>query len=387
MKYFFPIHLNGGNRGCEAIAKGTANVIGAPKEDMIGYCSDISLDHKLGIDKFYTLVPFKKTTSLFKLKNRLYSFLVHDNEKRLEYVYSYQYDDFLEKITNDDLMFSTGGDMFCYANCQVNYTVDYLAAKNKKTVLWGCSIGENNLTPEKIVSLHNFTAVVARESLTQKLFKSMGLKKVFLLPDPAFSLEAEPCELPDFMNSGEVIGINFSNFVGKDVGRNSILGKNLYNLVNSIIKHTSMKIVFIPHVLWDMQDDRIVCSEFFNTFKNSGRVFLLESNNYNYCQIRYIISKCEMFIGARTHSVISAYSTFVPTLALGYSIKSKGIAKDLELPGTTVIDSVGVTAPNEMEDMFKVFLKNEDKLRSHLMRVIPEYKSRLTEANSIISTI
>ena len=36
-----------------------------------------------------------------------------------------------------------------------------------------------------------------------------------------------------------------------------------------------------------------------------------------------------MFVGCRTHSTIAAYSTCVPTLVVGYSIKSRGIAKDL----------------------------------------------------------
>ena len=36
-----------------------------------------------------------------------------------------------------------------------------------------------------------------------------------------------------------------------------------------------------------------------------------------------------MFIGARTHSTIAAYSSGVPTLVVGYSVKAKGIAKDL----------------------------------------------------------
>ena len=42
-----------------------------------------------------------------------------------------------------------------------------------------------------------------------------------------------------------------------------------------------------------------------------------------------MISKCRYFIGARTHAVIAAYSTGVPAIALGYSVKSKGIAEDL----------------------------------------------------------
>ena len=41
------------------------------------------------------------------------------------------------------------------------------------------------------------------------------------------------------------------------------------------------------------------------------------------------ISRCSFFVGARTHSTIAAYSTGVPTLVIGYSVKSRGIATDL----------------------------------------------------------
>lgn len=36
-----------------------------------------------------------------------------------------------------------------------------------------------------------------------------------------------------------------------------------------------------------------------------------------------------MFIGVRIYVTIAAYSTEVPTLVLGYSVKSRGIAKDI----------------------------------------------------------
>ena len=38
---------------------------------------------------------------------------------------------------------------------------------------------------------------------------------------------------------------------------------------------------------------------------------------------------CSFFVGARTHSTIAAYSSGVPTLVIGYSVKSRGIATDL----------------------------------------------------------
>ena len=42
-----------------------------------------------------------------------------------------------------------------------------------------------------------------------------------------------------------------------------------------------------------------------------------------------IISKCRFFVVARTHATIAAYSTGVPTIVISYSVKSRGIARDL----------------------------------------------------------
>ncbi|MFR4670990.1 MAG: hypothetical protein ACLT69_14285 [Intestinibacter bartlettii] len=44
--------------------------------------------------------------------------------------------------------------------------------------------------------------------------------------------------------------------------------------------------------------------------------------------IKGYISRCRLY-RARTHATIAAYSTCVPTLVIGYSVKAKGIAKDI----------------------------------------------------------
>ncbi len=387
MKYYFPLHLNGGNRGCEAIARSTAEILGVPKEKLVGLCTDIDLDTRLGLDKLYTLISSKKPTFDFRVRNKLYALLNKDTQKRRDFGYAYNYDSFLNLVTEDDVMLSTGGDLMCYDNSQANYTVDYLAQRNRKTVLWGCSVGKENLTKEKIVSLKNFSAVVARESLTQQLFKDLGLKKVFLYPDPAFILKPEVCEIPDYMKDGDIIGINLSNFVGYDVSANSMIGANLRNLISYILKHTNMKIVFVPHVLWNGQDDRIICNTLSNEFKNENRIFILDSDRYTYTQIRYIISKCTMFIAARTHAAISAYSTCTPTFALGYSVKSRGIANDLGLDEGAVADAIHVSSATELADQFAVFLTHADKQRELLQSRMPEYVGRLSSMKDIFKGI
>ena len=133
-------------------------------------------------------------------------------------------------------------------------------------------------------------------------------------------------------------------------------------------------------MLWDFpgdkQDDRQTASTIMEKYGNTGRFSVVDVNNLNYCQIRYIISKCKMFIGGRTHAMISAYSTCVPALALGYSIKSRGIAKDLGLSENLVVDSKHIHHEGYLLDAFNYMYENEASIRKHLQEMMPEYRQR-----------
>ena len=99
---------------------------------------------------------------------------------------------------------------------------------------------------------------------------------------------------------------------------------------------------------------------------------------WNYCQIRFAISHCRFFIGARTHSVISAYSTGVPSIAIGYSIKARGLVKDLGLPEWTLVDSKHFSK-GQLVGSFKELCRQEDAVRTQLNREMENYKNKLSE--------
>ena len=83
-------------------------------------------------------------------------------------------------------------------------------------------------------------------------------------------------------------------------------------------------------------------------------------------------------VAARTHASIAAYSSAVPTLVMGYSIKSKGIA--LDLFGTTdnyVISDTDIASEDDMVRNFKWLLQNENMIRNHLRDFIPQYIERI----------
>lgn len=373
-KYYFPLHYDGGNRGCEGIAKGTAKILGESVNNLIGYCSDINLDTRLGVNKYVTLKP--KTFQLPFLSRifRKAELLLARSDYAKRYVmHKYLFSPFFNQLHSGDIVLSTGGDMLCYQDNEVNTMTDYLYRKGIKSVLWGCSMGESNLTAEKMETLDKFSLIYARETLTYDFFKKLGLKNIVCLPDPAFVLEPEKIELPDFFRTAPVLGLNISNYVIGGFDLQTKVGKEICGLIEYLLNKTELQILLIPHVLWAKQDDRKISKYVYDKYCGTGRVHLLDSDSYNYLQIRYVISNCKFFIGGRTHAVISAYSTCVPTIALGYSIKSKGIAKDLGLPNQLVVDCVNGNGINLLESL-RYLIDNEQMIRDTLQKRIPEYK-------------
>lgn len=384
MKYYFPIHLNGDNRGCEGIAKGTAKILDSDKSNLIGLCTNVNLDKKLGIGNLITLVHSKKETLLLRLTRRLLR-IFSLTELSQTITYRYHFDSFLNKMDQNDILISTGGDMMCYGNNQVNYTTDFVSNKKIKSILWGCSIGEKNLTPEKLETLKRFSLIYARESLTRDVLLKYNIKNVVVYPDPAFILESIPCKLPLCFKEGDVIGINLSNYTIGGYTLNTPFGEEIKILINYIISNTNLRILLIPHVIWEGQDDRIIC-KIIKDHYNSNRISSLNISELNYLEIRFIISKCRFFIGARTHAMISAYSTKVPSIAIGYSIKSVGIAKDLYLSDQLVVDSRNITK-GKLLSSFEFLLNNEEAIHTHLNNFIEKYKSRIWDIRNDIKKL
>ena len=378
MRYFFPIHLDGGNRGCEAIAKSTALLIGEKPERLFGYCRDTELDTKLGLNQYMKLVPCKRFYPIDKFIGAINK-LFH-TEKTEAWRQLYPFKSFLHLITKDDIVVSTGGDMLCYDNNAVVYTTQWAHRHHVKSILWGGSMGPENQTKEKLLALSRFSLIYVRESLTYDYFKSIGFEKnLCCLPDPAFILPAEACEVPAVLSGNKVVGLNVSNYVTEGMSLESRFGQEITQLIDYILNETDLQILLVPHVTWNdggvNQDDRQMARTICNHYNDHPRLHILDIDNLNYCQIRYVISRCRMFVGARTHAVISAYSMCVPTIALGYSIKSRGIAKDLGLDEALVVNSKDFTKGTLLQS-FQYLMQHEEAIRSHLLSVMPEYRQR-----------
>lgn len=367
-------HTGSRNHGCEAIVRGTNKII---KKDICLYSDAIQEDIENGIDK---IVELKENKTIDIKKNSFEYYISALNIKFFNSTIKnteYRKKLFLNDIKPGDIYLSIGGDNYCYAGIEYLADINYLINKRgAKTVLWGCSVEPDIINNEKVKKdLNRYSLIVARETLTYNALRKNGINKSILCSDPAFQLDKIDLPLPKGFEENNTVGINVSPLI---IGCESKKGSTMENyegLIKHIIDTTDMQIVLIPHVVWENNDDRKPLKVLYDKFKDTGRVVMLE--DYNCMELKGYISRCKFFIGARTHATIAAYSTCVPTLVIGYSIKAKGIAKDIF--GTYENYVLPVQSLSNKDDLINAFewmKDNEDGIRKHLNEFMPGYKEK-----------
>lgn len=282
--------------------------------------------------------------------------------------------------------FPSAGITYCYSGFEQYEILNAnFQKKGVKTVLWGCSVEPDLIGEEMARDLAGYSLITARESISYEALKRVN-PNTRLYPDPAFQLDTVKLPLPEGFDERNTVGINISPTV---ISFERDSGKTLeaaVTLIRYIIQETDMQIALIPHVVWGNMDDRIIHKKLYEMFQDTGRVVLLE--DHNCMELKGFIARCRLFIGARTHATIAAYSSCVPTVVLGYSVKARGIAKDLF--GTEegyVLPVQSLRGRDNLAQAFAWLLKNEASIRARLQAVMPAYCAKALDAGKEIDLL
>lgn len=368
MKYFLFNHVGSLNHGCEAIVRGTVNIVSNSDADAEFVLSSYRPETDDGIievekRKFAT----RSLTAMEKLIAAIDFKLYHSEEYALKKMYS----DVVIQAQDCDVCISIGGDTYCYGdNHGIQVLTRELKKSGKKVVLWGASVGEEDLTAMKLKSFADFDAIFTRESLTYDLLKSKNVNEnIFLNPDPAFCMEREKVKPIDGFKKENTLGLNVSPLVK---GYNSKITQVTKDFIRYILDNTTLKILLIPHVVEDGNNDYEYMLNFFEDFKDSSRIAILPPD-LSAKQYKGYIAQTKFFVGARTHATIAAYSSGVPTAVLGYSVKSRGIAKDLFGEELCVVNSRTLENADPVIQAFNTLVEKEQEIKDTLMRKIPMF--------------
>ena len=337
------------NRGCEAVVRGTAKIIRRQYPDARFLCiSHFKYKKEFeeqrrnetdgGIEHLSCFHPSRKeaVSSFYAPSTWKYVYRSLYNEERLG---RSVYKGMVPYLKDAKAVLSIAADNYSpyHGTSRMFVTLDDLVlSKDRPLVLWGASVGPFHIEPEHeaLMSEHlkKATAIFARETATMRYMRRIGVAaNVRRTADPSFLLDAMRPEgiLDEYPVYEDAIGLNFSPRLAGHVtdGDMDAWTKMVASIIDQVALRTELPIFLIPHATRACSDDHAFMKSALALAKKTEKVILLPPT-YSAIETKWIISQMEVFAGARTHAVIDAISSCVPTLSLGYGMKTIGINHD-----------------------------------------------------------
>ncbi len=390
------------NRGCEAIVRGTTALL----REQVGECRFISnyfpaqgcIDAQREIDSGIVHHPFPllKRYSLPWIEEQIARKLLGQpyNVRQVSQT-------FLRLLPDADAVLMLGGDTFNLdaSNPRIHFRLSQLAVEHGLPVaIWGASVGpfarDPNFERWAAPRLRRVSLICARETETVEYLAGIGVKEnVVLSADPAFHLQPAACELPadiEQVLADGCIGLNLSPLLQRFIHVSSeqqglsAWAEVATEVVDGIIQHISQPILLIPHVTSEVgengRDDYLFLRRVAERVGKPERVFVLEPH-LDAAQTKWVIGQLRVFAGARTHSTLAAISSCVPTICIGYSIKARGIAKDVyghldwHIPSQRLVEE-----PSVLRERLISLCDREREMRSRLESMKPRFLQRARDA-------
>lgn len=302
---------------------------------------------------------------------------------------------FIADMRRADAVLSIGGDVFSldYNFGGLYFNVGILEAAlrlGKPTVLWGASVGPFSGQPRTerhvVNLLRNLALVTVRESQSVGYLRSVGIaENLVQVADPAFVLQPQlldsrawwPAEPED-----GVLGLNIGWLID-DLRRRSgqsdgVVGE-VSEFIREVIERTRFAVLLLPHVA-PLSGDLYNNDEAFNLRvmqRLGGPTPRLAAapDGLNAAQLKQAISQCRFLIGGRTHATIAGFSTGVPTLSVAYSVKAKGINRDLFGDERYVLETPQLSRGTLWAGL-ELLKRDESAIRERYKFVLPEWRER-----------
>lgn len=388
------------NRGCEAIVRGTAEIIRAqfkqPKLVIFSYFENEEHFRTQQMEETDPSVYHMQLKQLPSLNNHYLNKVL---QRSLEYLpitrRNIQCKDLSPYIKRSRVVLSVGGDNYSLDyGLPTNYIDldDYVLDKKRNLVIWGASIGPFAKIPkyEQFMSHHlkKLTAIFVREQISIDYLKNIHvIDNVYKVVDPAFAMNAkEPNDANHFINLNNTIGINLSPMMSRYVcsGDDEKWLNLAIEIIAAIYSEFQLPILLVPHVFDKNSNDYAFLSSI-KKILNLEKIEII-SEKYSAAELKWFISKLLVFAGSRTHSTIASFSSGVPTISFSYSNKAKGLTYDIYGNLDYCIDPSDMI-PKKICEVFKKAIDNEKSTRQLFLPKINDLRSKVLESGSLLKTI
>lgn len=300
----------------------------------------------------------------------------------------------------------TGGDSFSDIYGFRRFFLGFLRKwliifSGKRLVLLPQTYGPFNRWITKVLAkyiLNRANAVYSRDILGKEYVKRLldedsEAGKVQFTPDVAFILDSQRPTSVDVGSLSDVrtdrsivVGLNVSGLLYNGChARNNTFGlktdyrQTTARIIDSLMARDDILVLLVPHVftpIGHFESDVAACRDVYDKLpaKNRDRVFVV-SGSYGPGQIKYIISRCDFFLGSRMHACIAALSQSIPAIGLAYSKKFRGVFESVGVE-ELVIDMRKCGQDEILTAIDNAFEKRE-AITERLRRTIPGAQARI----------
>jgi polysaccharide pyruvyl transferase WcaK-like protein len=394
VNFYLAGQTNFGNRGCEALVRGTTTMVrrAMPHAQLLCPLDDVARDGRQwpeAVDSGVRFVPSPKFSGGMRWwarANRLLplerigpppfgtdtptSALLHDSAALI--------------MTGGDIMTLDYGVMSLY---QWTRMIENAMAQGVPAVLWAASVGpfSAKLGVERVMAVHlrRYAAITVRETVSLDYLRSIGVDHAELVADPAFHLGPESFDTAGLVRPGRrLLGVNVSPLIRKfrqDAASAAAMDQEVIAFLHQVLQETNLDIVLIPHVGpldgGSNNSDWHYMEPMLAGFGGLDDRIRLAPARLNAGQLKHLIGACTYFMGARTHATIAALSQGVPTISIAYSTKAKGINKDLFGDLRYVLNTPEVNQTS-LSAGLALLVRDEANVRALLADRVPEWRER-----------
>lgn len=399
------------NRGCEAITLGTLAILSKTFPDAI--IENYFFNDAIGLE----VDPCAACTQHASFNQ--FSLPIANPSQRLSWrwiisnigkrigphdfaykVYSKFQEDLSHQIQTADLALQVGGDNYSldYGFPLLHASIDkFLSSKGIPVALWGASVGPFDAIPyaEKWMVSHfrkHMKVILAREPDSLDYLKKIGLASMTIpMDDPAFVMaQSEPKEelwKSDILTGA--IGLNLSPLLARyrsSAGNMQLWKKEAADLIFNVVRKLNRQLILIPHVMSPGNSDYEFMVDALQLAGVEHDAVHIAPPSLTAPEIKWLISKLAVFVGARTHATIASFSSHVPTISIAYSIKAYGLNQRILGHRDYVIDAQ-VLSPERLISSLFTALDRADEIRERLTMVMPEVQRSAYNAGEALKKV
>lgn len=255
---------------------------------------------------------------------------------------------------------------------------------HKPTVAYTQSVGPFGNGFQKMIAkfaLKRIEGIVVREGISLALLREWGIcERVMFSVDGAFSFKSKNAmslrEELGLSKERLLVGVTVRSWLPDEA--QMLYEKSIAKVCDFIIKKYSANIVIIPQVTVSnhLDDDRECGRRVYDYVQHKFGIHLL-TKEYDHHAIKSMYGELDYLIGTRFHSVIFSITSYVPSIAIAYEYKTRGIMSDLGLEGW-IIDIEKVQEIG-LERLFDALVAHRVEYVEVLRKKLPTYIQKTKE--------